>query len=143
MSAPGSVSAEAAASLIVSGQAPIPMAASLFYSAVDPYAVRVAFHVGLDEPVEWVFARDILADGARGFEGVGDVRVWPSADTNGRLAVLNIRLSSPSGEALFRFPAADVTKFLTATHQLVPRGCEFLYLDIDAELTSLLEGGQQ
>jgi hypothetical protein len=27
----------------------------------DPYVVKIAFHVGTDEPVEWIFARDLIA----------------------------------------------------------------------------------
>ena len=50
----------------------------MYYSGKDPYAVRMAFHVGTDEPVEWIFARDLLAAGIESRQGEGDVQVWPS-----------------------------------------------------------------
>jgi Streptomyces sporulation and cell division protein, SsgA len=117
-----------------------PLTASLHYSAGDPYAVMIAFHVGQDEPVEWILARDLLAGGTKGPEGIGDVRIWPgdSADARG---VLNIELSSPFGQARFEAPAADVAAFLARTYQLVPEGSETDHVDIDAELFSLRAGG--
>ena len=57
------ISAELGLRLVVPQQTIVPLVASLYYSARDPYAVRMAFHVGTDEPVEWIFARDLLAAG--------------------------------------------------------------------------------
>src|SRR5690348_18494033 len=51
------VSAELGLMLIVPDHDAVPLVASLFYSADDPYAIRMAFHVGMDEPVEWIFAK--------------------------------------------------------------------------------------
>src|ERR1700719_374454 len=106
------ISAELGLRLVVPQQTIVPLVASLYYSGRDPYAVRMAFHVGTDEPVEWIFARDLLAAGIESRQGEGDVQVWPSArscaetegldvigmaDTAGdeQGAVLNIQLSSP------------------------------------------------
>jgi hypothetical protein len=131
------VNVEVALRLVADGQA-VPLVASFGYATSDPYAVRVAFHVGLDEPVEWIFARSLLADGAKAPEGHGDVLVWPSGDGQ----VISISLASPFGEALFEAPAADIAGFLAITYRLVPAGSEPGHVDIDAELTSLLaEGG--
>src|SRR5216683_6375399 len=101
------VSAELGLRLVVKEQTIVPLVASLYYSGSDPYAIRMAFHVGMDEPVEWIFARDLLAAGLKSREGAGDVRVWPSAaaDADDELGVegdvLNIELSSPFGQAHF------------------------------------------
>jgi len=57
------ISAELGLRLVVPQQTIVPLVASLYYSGSDPYAVRMAFHVGTDEPVEWIFARDLLAAG--------------------------------------------------------------------------------
>jgi sporulation and cell division protein SsgA len=65
------VSAELGLRLVVPEHGPVPLVASLSYRGDDPYAVRMAFHVGLDEPVEWIFARDLLAAG-RQAGGDGD-----------------------------------------------------------------------
>ncbi|MBO0821844.1 MAG: SsgA family sporulation/cell division regulator, partial [Nocardiopsaceae bacterium] len=65
------VSAELALRLVVQEDTIVPLMASAFYTADDPYAVRIAFHVGLDEPVEWTFARELLAEGVTGAAGLG------------------------------------------------------------------------
>ena len=57
------VSAELALTLIVPEHGTVPLVAGLYYSADDPYAIRMAFHVGTDEPVVWIFARELLATG--------------------------------------------------------------------------------
>src|SRR6516225_6115170 len=66
------ISAELGLRLVVPQQTIVPLVASLYYSAEDPYAIRIAFHVGLDEPVEWIFARDLLSKGIEAREGLGD-----------------------------------------------------------------------
>ena len=123
----------------------------MYYSGDDPYAVRMAFHVGTDEPVEWIFARDLLAAGIESRQGEGDVQVWPSlmscADDDdldmtgpqeGGGKVLNIELSSPFGQAHFEAPAQAMSAFLQRTYQIVPAGQEGRYIDIETELNDLL-----
>jgi hypothetical protein len=111
--------------------------ADLGYSPADPYAVRVAFHTGGTEIVEWTFARSLLTDGVTHPVGDGDVQVWP-ATTTGQPTVC-LSLSSPSGRALFEAPLARVVEFLTDTYALVPTGCESDFVDVDAELALLLD----
>src|ERR1700730_10973346 len=72
------VSAEVGLRLVASPQTIVPLTGSLFYSRQDPCAVRIAFRVGLEEPVEWIFARDLLSRGIQGRQGIGDVHVRPS-----------------------------------------------------------------
>ena len=124
----------------------------MFYSGNDPYAVRMAFHVGTDEPVEWIFARDLLTAGIESRQGEGDVQVWPApascaetddldvigaaAETGGK--VLNIELSSPFGQAHFEAPAQAMSAFLQRSYQIVPAGRESSYIDIETELNDLL-----
>jgi hypothetical protein len=88
------------------------------------YAVRIAFHVGLEEPVEWIFARDLLSRGVEGRQGIGDVQVRPSPGPAGGEpgSVLNIELISPYGQARFATPAREVTDFLRRAYQIVPDG---------------------
>jgi hypothetical protein len=52
MNSSSTVSAELGLRLVVPQQTVVPLVASLYYSKEDPYAIRIAFHVGLDEPVE-------------------------------------------------------------------------------------------
>ncbi len=136
-------SAELGLRLIVPRQTIVPLAASLYYSGSDPYAVRMAFHVGADEPVEWIFARDLLSAGIKSRQGEGDVQVWPSepADSDGSGAdniVLNIELSSPFGRAHFEAPVEALAAFLSRTYSIVPAGQESAFVDIESELNDLL-----
>jgi hypothetical protein len=136
---PSTASAELAFRLIVPQQTVVPLVASLYYSSEDPYAVRVAFHVGLDEPVEWIFARELLSNGLKGRDGLGDVRVWPAPGEGGAAEqVLHIELSSPFGEAHFEAPIRNVSDFLRRTYRIVPAGEESGFVDVEAELTDLL-----
>jgi hypothetical protein len=134
------VSAELGVRLVLPKQAIVPLAASLAYSREDPYAVRIAFHSGLDKPIEWMFARDLLSTGIEEREGLGDVTVWPSAgsESGGPGSVLNLKLSSPFGHAHFEVPARSISDFLCRTYQLVPAGEESEHIDVEAGLNDLL-----
>jgi hypothetical protein len=124
----------------------VPLMATLSYRCADPYAIRMAFHVGTEAPVEWILARDLLAAALHGREGMGDVQAWPSAASCGPAAegtaagsqILNISMTSPFGHALFEISARAIEAFLQRSYQLVPAGAESGYLDFDAELTALL-----
>lgn len=134
------ISAEVSLKLIIPQQAIMPMMASIYYTREDPYAIRVAFHVGLDEPVEWIFARELLSAGTEDPAGDGDVRVWPSPAFAGGLPgdVLNIELTSPFGQAHFEAPAAEVAGFLRRTYEIVPAGQEGAHVDVEGELMEIL-----
>jgi len=141
------ISAELGLRLVVPQQTIVPLVASMYYCGTDPYAVRMAFHVGTDEPVEWIFARDLLASGIRSRQGEGDVKVWPSAKScaepdrpaaGPEYTVLNIELSSPFGQAHFEAPAQAMAAFLQRTYQIVPAGQESGFVDIETELNDLL-----
>ncbi len=138
------VSADLGLGLVGPERTIVPLMASLSYSCQDPYAVKMAFHVGTDEPVEWTLARDLLAAALHSREGIGDVRAWPSAapaDDAGTAIgrkILNISMTSPFGHAQFEASAAAIEAFLAQTYQLVPDGEESDYMDFDAELTELL-----
>ncbi|MFE9629065.1 SsgA family sporulation/cell division regulator [Streptomyces sp. NPDC006527] len=109
----------------------------LHYTADDPYALRAAFHAeGHDTTVEWVFGREVLAEGLTRHAGHGDVRVWPVMG-RGR-EVLRIGLSSNAGSALLEASLQDMKSFLRQTQSLVPLGAESEQLDIDTELAHFL-----
>ena len=135
------VSAELGLSLVVPEHGAVPLVASLDYCADDPYAIKMSFHVGADEPVEWIFGRELLAAGLEAPVGEGDVQAWPddSADASAsELGILNIALSSPFGEAHFEAPLSEVAEFLQSTYSIVPTGAESDFIDIDSELDDLL-----
>jgi hypothetical protein len=129
------VSTELGLVLVVPGRGSVPLVASLSYSADDPYAIRIAFDVGTAEPVEWIFARELLATGLAYPAGDGDVQVCPAPP--GRRDVLNIALSSPSGQARFEAPASATSDFLHLTYDIIAAGREDEFIDVDDELDEL------
>ncbi|MFJ3660076.1 SsgA family sporulation/cell division regulator [Streptomyces sp. NPDC090119] len=113
---------------------------NLAYELDDPYAVRVSFvHPGTGQTVEWIIGRDLLAAGLAEPVGEGDVRIWPARRTAGK--AVRIRLSSPTGTALFEAPTEEIAAFLRATEAVVPTGTESRHVDTDALLTHLLAEG--
>lgn len=138
-----SVLAEVALRLVAPDGASLPVHARLHYGTSDPYAVHVAFQTGGapgdgkdGAEVVWTFARQLLADGLEKPSGMGDVRVWPWTDQGSSAVAL--ALSSPSGQALFEAPRDALAAFLQRTYAEVPLGLESEYVDVDAELASLL-----
>lgn len=123
--------------LLVGEQPSLPLPVSLRYGASDPYAVTVRFY-GPDEHVEWVFARELLALGLTGEQGLGDVKVR-AVNERGTDVVI-ISLASPDGRADLEADAADLRAFLSSTERIVPMGAEHRFYDIDAEVESLLAG---
>jgi hypothetical protein len=133
MNSSSTVSAEVGLRLVVPDRTTVPLLATLEYAADDPYAIRVAFHVGDDDPVEWIFARELLTVGVVRRVGDGDVQVWPADE-----GALNLSLSSPFGTAHFEAPLAPLTDFLNRTYAIVAAGRESDFIDIEAELDDLL-----
>jgi hypothetical protein len=136
MNSGATVSAELGLSLVVPEHGAVPLVASLRYSAGDPYAITMAFHVGTEDPVEWIFSRDLLSSGLHGPAGEGDVQVWPGDDHG--LGLLNIALSSPFGQAHFEAPTTAIADFLNRTFGIIPAGDESDFIDVDTELDELL-----
>ncbi len=129
------VSCELHLRLVVSSESSLPVPAGLRYDTADPYAVHATFHTGAEETVEWVFARDLLADGLIADAGDGDVRIRPAADDP---EVVVIELSSPSGHAMFEASAQELADFLDRTYDVVVPGNEHLWVDVDEALTHLI-----
>lgn len=113
-----------------------PVRASAYYYTDDPYAITLSFDVGAKEPVEWIFARQLLIFGLKHHSGEGDVRVWPTQSPDG--LKISINLSSPTGHALFETPAPALAEFLKATCALVPIGSESEFLNLQSEVDLFL-----
>jgi hypothetical protein len=121
---------------LVVPKADVALEAVLRYDVDDPYAVHLAFPTGPGrEGIEWMFARQLIADGLVAASGDGDVRIWPSPDAD---SAVYVQLSSPSGRALFTVSRRCLVDFVRRCHALVPPGTEGLHLDLDAELDMLL-----
>lgn len=133
---PDSVTAELELRLVVPGSPSLPVTADVAYDQRDPYAVRVAFHTGGSDVVEWTFARSLLTEGVTHPVGEGDVQVWPSHSAG--KPVVCISLSSPSGRAMFEAPLTQLVEFLTKSYAVVPTGSEGDHIDVETELALLL-----
>jgi Streptomyces sporulation and cell division protein, SsgA len=135
MDTSANIAAELELRLVDAEHGGVPLTAGLCYRGDDPYAIRMIFHVGTSNPVEWIFARDLLTVGLSQMAGDGDVRVWPGPIHRD---VLNIELSSPGGHAHFEAPLMAITGFLLRTFEVVPAGREEEFCDVDTELNGLL-----
>jgi hypothetical protein len=121
---------------LLAPQAPaVPVQVELRYDTRDPYAVVAAFRTGRTGWVDWVFARDLLADGLIADAGDGDVRIRPSVEEPETVVV---ELTSPSGHAVFDASAQELAEFLDRTYDVVVPGNENLWVDVDEALTHLI-----
>lgn len=131
--------AEVGLRLVVPDRAAVPLVARLDYTASDPYAIKVAFHTGEEDPVEWIFARELLTVGIVRPAGEGDVQVWPGTGEDEGDRMINISLSSPFGQAQFDAPVSPLAEFLHKTYEIVPAGQEAEYVDLDTEIEQHLQ----
>ena len=135
MSIPAPIQTALTLSLVVPGDEPLPVDATLEYDAGDPFAVHLDIVAG-DGIVRWSFARDLLTTGVDAPAGEGDVRIVPVAGADCRR--VRIELSSPDGAAVLEARLAEMVEFLAATFTAVPTGCESDLIDIDSLLEDLL-----
>src|SRR4051812_50155147 len=68
------ISTELTLSLVVPGDEPLPVDASLEYDVSDPFAVHLVIAAG-EGLVRWSFARELLIEGVKAPAGDGDVRI--------------------------------------------------------------------
>ncbi|WP_392675368.1 SsgA family sporulation/cell division regulator [Streptomyces sp. LN785] len=69
--------------------------------------------------MEWIIARDLLADGLEGPAGEGSV--WPVEEERDGHASY-VLLNPPDGTALLEVPAREIKVFLQETVAVVPKG---------------------
>ena len=113
----------------------VPVQVELRYDTRDPYAVIAAFRTGRAGWVEWVFSRDLLADGLLARAGEGDVRIRPAS---GDPEIVVVELSSPSGHAVFEASAQRLAEFLDASYDVVLPGRETLWMNVDGALDQMI-----
>ena len=124
-------------SLVVPGDDPLPVDATLEYDVTDPFAVHLVIAAG-EGLVRWSFSRELLIEGVKAPAGDGDVRIIPVGGQGERH--VRVVLSSPDGAATLEAPLAEMVEFLTSTYASVPSGTESDLLDIDALIGQLLAG---
>jgi hypothetical protein len=135
MSHPAPISTALTLSLVLPGDEPLPVDATLEYDASDPFAVHLDIAAG-DSVVRWSFARELLTDGVETATGIGDVCIVPFAVAGGRR--VRVVLTSPDGAAILEAPLPEMAEFLAATYDAVPSGSESDLLDLDAVIEALL-----
>ncbi len=121
--------------LVLTAERCVMVTALLDYSAHEPYSVQCTFRTS-EGDVNWVFARELLAEGLRSPSGDGDVAMWPSR--SGGRDVLCISLSSPNGRAMVEARSGDIEEFLARTYTIVPAGSEAALIDFDGLIERLL-----
>ncbi|MFF7216753.1 SsgA family sporulation/cell division regulator [Streptomyces sp. NPDC008238] len=120
--------------LCTDGGPSVDLKVSCYYSADDPYAVKMNFgRVGDAEEAVWVVSRELLMVGLQARAGLGDtfIRPWDDGHTL-------ITLLGDTGRALLRTPTRELSAFLAATAQLVPVGTESTRIDWDAWIGHIL-----
>lgn len=122
-------------SLVVPGDEPLPVDATLEYDVSDPFAIHLVIAAG-EGLVRWSFSRELLIEGVKAPAGDGDVRIIPVGGRAERR--VRIVLSSPDGAATLEAPLSEMVEFLTATYAAVPSGTESDMIDMDALVAQLL-----
>ncbi|MFF2936306.1 SsgA family sporulation/cell division regulator [Streptomyces mirabilis] len=112
-----------------------PLSADLHYDMADPYAIRLSLGTPMTRSVDWVFARELLAEGLRRPTGSGDVLVMPWHHPHPHS--LRVVLRNRSGTALVEMAVSEVATFLRQTFALVPDGAEGLHVDLDRAISEL------
>lgn len=139
MNSSTTICAELVLKLVVPGGRSVHLTADIGYGADDPYAIEMSFNVGEQEPVRWIFARELLTVGIVRRVGDGDVEVWPGQSLDAdEERVVYLSLSSPFGQALFELSVTPIADFLHRSYEMVPAGYEDDHIDIQTELDQLL-----
>jgi hypothetical protein len=132
------------------GPALLSVRVELSWHAVDPHIVYATFQTGrgADWDVVWGLGRELLAQGLHMPTGIGDVHVCPGDPRGCGPAVTVLELGSPGGRAggravfeLDTDETDELAEFLADTYAHIPLGREALFLDLDAEISHLLEEG--
>ncbi|MET8403613.1 SsgA family sporulation/cell division regulator [Streptomyces sp900116325] len=121
-------------------EVPVPLSAELHYALTDPYAVRLSLGAPEAKPVNWVFARSLLAEGLRRPAGMGDVLISPNRDSRPHSTCIVLR--SAAGAALIEIAVGEIVAFLKHTFMLVPSGEETLHIDLDHAVVELTSRGE-
>ncbi|MFE5565692.1 SsgA family sporulation/cell division regulator [Amycolatopsis japonica] len=112
----------------------VPVTVELLYDTRDPYAIKASFAHRRSSRIDWVFARDLLAEGLLAPSGEADVRVRPCAYDQESVLV---DLSSPTGSATFMANSQELSDFLSCTYDVIPDGDESSWINFDLELLRL------
>lgn len=135
---PTAVTAELSLRMVVDSDRTVEIPCALEYRAEEPYAVRATFRTGHAD-IEWIFSRDLLAEGLDRPSGEGDVVIWP--EHSGRTPLVLFALNSPSGQAVLEADRPHIELFLARTYDIVAAGDESQAVHVDAWISAILSEG--
>lgn len=108
------------------------------YTLRDPYAVTLAVRTGENTWVEWLLARELVAESLGGPAGIGDVRMGPQVVQG--YEIVEIEICSIDGRAVLEVDRDLLAHFVRATVELVAIGDESRWMDLDREIAKLTQG---
>ncbi|MFG3206640.1 SsgA family sporulation/cell division regulator [Streptomyces sp. NPDC048192] len=126
-----------AATYWIAKRLPVQISCEFAYDVRDPYAITLILDSEGEQPVRWVFSRELLADGLAGRAGQGDVSVWPESG-GADCWFLWLEVGRAPHTALFEMRSEPITEWLLETYRLVPEGEEATGAEWD-QLTHLIE----
>src|SRR3712207_1574393 len=121
---------------VLHGQ-PAPVVTRWTYAAADPYAVTLAVRTKQDRWVEWLVARDLVAESLDGAAGEGDVRMSPQVVQG--YDIVEIEIRSHDGRAVLEVDRDLLRQFVESSFEVVAPGAESSRVDLDAEIASLMD----
>jgi hypothetical protein len=124
-------------STVLHGQ-PAPVVTRWSYHPNDPYAVTLAVRTGVSQWVEWLVARDLVVESLTGPTGLGDIRMRPRIVQE--YEIVEIEITSTDGQAVLEVDRELLSKFVSASFDLVAPGDEARWVDIDHEIAKITQG---
>ena len=122
---------------VLHGQ-PAPVVTRWSYDAADPFAITLGVRTRSDRWVEWLVARDLVAEALEGPSGHGHIRMSPQVVQG--YDIVEIEISSHDGRAVLEVDRDLLRDFVTATTELVAFGDESTRMDLDLEIAKLTHG---
>jgi hypothetical protein len=129
------MTAELSARLLQGGNRSVAARIHLRYRSTDPYAVEMTIRVRDQQPITWMFGRELLDNGLRQHSGVGDVTITPCPQAP--TALLHVKLRDHIGSADLEIRAEPIAEFLRLTYLHVPTGTEGLFVLIEDDVSAL------
>lgn len=122
---------------VLHGQ-PAPVVTRWSYDAADPFAVTLAIRTRSDRWVEWMVARDLVAESLENAAGYGHIRMSPQVVQG--YDIVEIEISSFDGRAVLEVDRDLLRDFVSSTAALVAFGDESLRTDMDSEIARITQG---
>jgi len=122
---------------VLHGQ-PAPVVTRWSYDAADPFAITLGVRTRSNRWVEWLVARDLVAEALEGPSGHGHIRMSPQVVQG--YDIVEIEISSHDGRAVLEVDRDLLRDFVTATTELVAFGDESTRMDLDLEIAKLTHG---